>query len=227
MRRVALVIAFFVGTGSVFVQRVPAHVVPVVPVVLAVGDLPAGMAITRGQVAVRLMDEALVDETRTYGTVEQVVGRIPMDRIYGNEVVRADRLARHAMGSGIDALLTPCTVAVGVPSTIATEPDTYVDVMLGDRVIASGVKVLASSNADAVLEVTPEEARTAVRADRVRPHVGPTVDRECARPTALPPARAVSPSLGPLYVAPPYEGVRAPRDWSNGPTWPGSSSRPR
>jgi hypothetical protein len=223
MRRSSLLLAFFVGTGSVFLERLPTNVVPVV---LAVQDLPAGMAITNGQIAVRLVDEGLVDESRTYGTVEEVVGRIPMERIYGNEVIRADRLARYAMGAGIDALLTPCTVAVGVPSTEATAPETYVDVMRGDRVIAAGVKVLASSDTDAILEVRPAEALVAVGADRVQPHVGPVIDRACARPTA-PLARAASPSLGPLYVAPPYEGRRAPRNWSNGPTWPGSSSRPR
>jgi hypothetical protein len=199
MRRVALLIGFFVGTGSVFLERRPVHVVPVV---LAVQDLPVGLAITNGQLTVRLVDDALVDEGRSYATAEEVVGRIPMERIYGNEMVRADRLARHALGAGIDALLTPCTVAVRVPSSIPTAAETYVDAMLGDRVIASGVKVLASSDSDAVLEVAPEEARVAVGADRLRPHVGPIVDRACARPAA-PLARKASPSLGPLYVAPP------------------------
>ncbi len=201
-QRVALLLTFLVGTGSVFVERLPTPV-HVVPVVLAIQDLRVGLAIKDEQVAVRLVDEALVDPSRTYESVGEVVGRIPMEPIYANEVVRAGRLARHAMGSGIGALLLPCSAAISVPARILTAPETYVDVMRGDRVLASGVKVLASSDTDAVLEMTTDAASVAVGADHVRPHVGPTVDHECARPTAAPPARQASPSLGPLYVAPP------------------------
>ncbi|MCB9745495.1 MAG: Flp pilus assembly protein CpaB [Alphaproteobacteria bacterium] len=107
-----------------------------VRVVRAVAELPAGVPIEADSVQLfDVPEEALLGEGY-FVDIEEVVGRIPGERILPGEEVRVDRLAVGSKSVQANAIITPGTRAVTVKVDRAPgvggllEPGFYVDVIV-------------------------------------------------------------------------------------------------
>jgi pilus assembly protein CpaB len=83
------------------------------PVVIATRELAVGRTIQPDDVTVRQVITGL-RHFAGFTTSEQVIGRVPTARILPGEVVRDERLAAAAAGTGLDALLAPGQRAVSI-----------------------------------------------------------------------------------------------------------------
>ena len=132
-----------------------------IPVVVATRDLYTGIPIGPEDVAVREVVPNVVPEDLIFGSVDEVLGRTPRERVLTNEVVRTERIARPDLGVGLNAIITPgkraMTVATDVESGLAgfLRPGNFVDVIVTiqpddvnskaymTETILQGIKVLA------------------------------------------------------------------------------------
>jgi len=229
MRRVALVIAFFVGTGSAIYRAAPHPRRPSFSVVVATHDLPLGTRIGAEDVAVLHVPRQMVPADGTFQVAEDLIGRTTNERVLTNEMIRAERLARTDAGVGLAAVITPGMRAMSIrvaPFGDDLAPDNVVDLLATDgnraRTVVTQLRVLAvAEDRKAVtLDVTLDEAEAIASAlSRGTLFVATRSELDIVRSDGGTGCQA---GLGPLYVAPPpRQGVRTR------PIWPGSSSRPR
>jgi Flp pilus assembly protein CpaB len=160
-----MLLALVLGTGGAVYRmpvREPAQA-QTVSMVIATHDLHSGSPIGWDDVAVRRVDAQMVPDDATFGTLEDVVGRIPRERVLRNEILRTERLARRDAGIGLSALVAPCKVAIWLTaaeeSVVAPslEPGDFVGVYSSDetdagytinlvRPIVDRAKVLAAGS---------------------------------------------------------------------------------
>jgi len=108
----------------------------VVELVVAVRDLYVGIPVTEADVGVRRFAAIVAPRRGTFGTVKDVVGRTPRERILADEVLRSERLANAEAGVGLNAVLAPgrrgMTIATDTETGLAglVQPGNHVDVIV-------------------------------------------------------------------------------------------------
>lgn len=133
-----------------------------VDVVVAIRDLYVGLPITEEDIIVRqLMPEMLPGEL-VFDRVDDVINRVPRERVLANEPLRAERLAEKDAGVGLNAIIATnrraMTVETDTESGLAgmLQPGNYVDIIVTIRpddanidakwvteTILQGIRVLA------------------------------------------------------------------------------------
>jgi len=160
------------------------------PVVLAALDIPYGHTIEKRHLKVVMMPEGVAPDN-SYGTVEEVIGKVSTDIFLPEEVIRRERVSDHLEGATLAALIEPNMRAftvrvndvVGVAGFLL--PGNKVDVIASRKVnnkrvitetVLKDIKVLAvdqtarTDKNDPVvvravtLEVDPREAETLAKA---------------------------------------------------------------
>lgn len=155
----------------------------VVPVVIAKRTLSPGVYISAEDVTVRFLPRDLVTAgSAVFGRVEDVVCRIPQERILVNEVLRAARLADEQAGTGLNALIKPGMRAMRVRQSCEDWMDGFsaldvvfamrldeerwhVETILRDaRVMAADTTGCPAGTVTVTLEMTPKEAQRVANA---------------------------------------------------------------
>lgn len=159
-----------------------------VPVVVAGRDLHPGVLITEDDLDVMLVEPRFVAE-HVFLASEDVIGRIPADRVLRGEPVRAERLADADAGTGLHALVPRGSRAITVlhPDGLRgfVGPGSTVDVLLLDRETGRAhtalhdVHVLAVRSDSVTLVGTPDDMERVALAERqgdVRLTISTTID---------------------------------------------------
>lgn len=145
-----------------------------VMVVVAARDLPAGVAITSDDLTTVALEPRFVPE-RVFLAPADVVGRIPADRVFAGELVRAERLADPAAGTGLNVLVPPGSRAITVPHPDWLRgfvgPGMEVDVLVldprtGPRTVLQAVQVLTVRADSATLVGSPDDVARIALAER-------------------------------------------------------------
>ncbi len=110
-----------------------------VDVVVVTRELFVGLPITDMDVTVKSFPDEIVPADVVFGSVEQVVGRTPREKMWPNEFVREERLAKADEGRGLNAIIESgsraMSIFVNTESSVAgfIEPGNYVDVIVTIR----------------------------------------------------------------------------------------------
>jgi pilus assembly protein CpaB len=120
---------------------------PKVSVVVAAHTLSQGETIEAEDVRLAEVPPAFVPET-SMRELEQVVGRVPMERVLGGEYVRTERLAPTENGPGLNAIIPRGKRAASVNITDASavsgflNPGNFVDVLLTIQDTSDGSRMV-------------------------------------------------------------------------------------
>jgi pilus assembly protein CpaB len=105
------------------------------PVIVAAKELHQGQTIVAEDVVIAAVPPAFVPET-TFQYVEDVVGRVPRERVLPGEFLREERLADPESGVGLNAIIPRGMRAVSINITDGSavsgflNPGNYVDVLV-------------------------------------------------------------------------------------------------
>ncbi|HYN80365.1 MAG TPA: Flp pilus assembly protein CpaB [Gemmatimonadaceae bacterium] len=116
--------------------------VPMVPVVLAVHDIPEGASIERSAVTVSTWAAPTVP-VGAYSTVDSVIGRVTRVNVFNGEVIVPGRLAPAGTGPGIELKIPPGQRAMAVSINDVAgisgliQPNSRVDVMVTSTDLAT------------------------------------------------------------------------------------------
>lgn len=156
-------LAQFVHSTNQQVEAMKIEMARTVDVVVATRTLYKGLPIQEEDVALRALHPDMVAGDLVFDSIDEVVGRMPRERVLPNEILRTERLAKADAGEGITALIRSgkraVSVALKAEEAVAgfIEPGAYVDVVavirpddkeeVGARAVAhtvlQGVLVLA------------------------------------------------------------------------------------
>lgn len=134
-----------------------------VQVVIATRDLYMGLPIGPDDVVEREVAPEVVSRENIFGSLTEVLGRTPRERILAGEPIRSERLARPDAGVGLNAIVTPGKRAMTIATTVETavagllQAGNYIDIIVTIRpedptavgakwvseTILQGIKVLA------------------------------------------------------------------------------------
>ena len=107
----------------------------IIPVIVAAADLPQGSTITWDNLYYIQMPAAFIPEAAIRNG-EDVVGRVPRERILANEFLREERLAHRDAGMGLNAIIPRGMRALQVDITNTStvsgflNPGNYVDLLV-------------------------------------------------------------------------------------------------
>ena len=105
-------------------------------VVVAKRDLFQGQTLSLEDVEIRAIEPDFVPEVLVYHATEEVVGRVPAERIVAGEYVRSERLADPEAGVGMNAIIPRGMRAVSINISNGSavsgflNPGNYVDVLV-------------------------------------------------------------------------------------------------
>jgi len=133
-----------------------------VDAVVAARDLNVGVPIAGDDIALRRLPREAIPEGVAFTGTQELVDRVPRERILANEIIRSERLAVSEAGIGLNALVAPGMRAMSVGVTAVSGvsgfilPGNYVDVIVTirpaeemnrtgwvSRAFLQGIKVLA------------------------------------------------------------------------------------
>jgi pilus assembly protein CpaB len=131
-------------------------------VVVAIRDLYVGLPITEEDIIVRQLTPEMLPGELVFDRVDDVINRVPRERVLANEPLRAERLAEKDAGVGLNAIIATnrraMTVETDTESGLAgmLQPGNYVDIIVTIRpddanidakwvteTILQGIRVLA------------------------------------------------------------------------------------
>jgi pilus assembly protein CpaB len=163
-----------------------------VDVVIALRDLYVGLPITDEDIMVRQLTPEMLPGELVFGSVDEVINRVPRERVLANEPLRAERLAQKEAGVGLNAIIATnkraMTVETDTESGLAgmLQPGNYVDIIVtirpddanieakwvtetilqGIRILAVGSSLTGISNSD-----DGKKKKTTSSSRRTRPSV--------------------------------------------------------
>jgi hypothetical protein len=149
-----------------------------VMVVVAARDLSVGVPITADDVYGYPMEPQYLPEGGVFDHPEDVIGRVPYERILANEPIRAGRLADAALQKQLEALVPRDhhVVVFGLADDAVRAPVAGVDrveVRAGGQVVVSGLDVLRTDRNQIAAIVSAEQLRAI---DAARPNQVLVVD---------------------------------------------------
>ena len=170
-------------------------------VVVARRDLYIGLPITEEDVVIRDLLPDMIPGEMVFETVDEVIRRVPRERVLANEPLRQERLAQREAGIGLNAIIATgkraMTVETNTESGLAgmLQPGNYVDVIVTIRpddadtkakwltkTILQGIRVLAVGDS---LTGNKDEDDARKNSRRVRPSVTLELTLEEAEELAL------------------------------------------
>jgi pilus assembly protein CpaB len=175
-----------------------------VEVVVAARDLNVGVTIGEEDVIVRSMAAEVVPVEGVFSSVDQLIDRVPRERILVNELVRDQRLALADAGVGLNAIVSPgkraMSVAVDAETGVAgfIQPGNYVDVIVtirpddeedkrwASKAFLQGIKVLAVGQRTDSAKESANASKSGIKGkSREKPTVTLELDLEQAEELAL------------------------------------------
>lgn len=133
-----------------------------VDVIVALRDLYVGLPITDEDITIRQLTPDMITGELVFNSVDEVINRVPRERVLANEPLRAERLAQREAGVGLNAIIAnnkrAMTVETDTESGLAgmLQPGNYVDIIVTIRpddanidakwvteTILQGIRVLA------------------------------------------------------------------------------------
>ena len=140
-------------------------------IVVARRELPPGKTVEVEDLAMMEIERRVVDD-RVLTHPEQVVGRVPVERILEGEILREERFADPEAGVGLRALIPEGSGAVEIPlGASLAQPGDYADVLLTRRHPASTERLLEGQRIVATKDAPEPMAVLALplpEAERVR-----------------------------------------------------------
>lgn len=159
-----------------------------VDVVIALRDLYVGLPITDEDITVRQLTPEMLPGELVFGSVDEVINRVPRERVLANEPLRAERLAQKEAGVGLNAIIATnkraMTVETDTESGLAgmLQPGNYVDIIVTIRpddanidakwvteTILQGIRVLAVGSS--LTGITKDDGKKKSSGRRSRPSV--------------------------------------------------------
>jgi pilus assembly protein CpaB len=161
-----------------------------VDVVVAIRDLYVGLPITDEDIMVRELTPEMIPGELVFGSVDEVINRVPRERVLANEPLRAERLAQKEAGVGLNAIIATnkraMTVETDTESGLAgmLQPGNYVDIIVTIRpddaninakwvteTILQGIRVLAVGSSLTGASESESSKKKSTSSRRTRPSV--------------------------------------------------------